>query len=439
MRKNDQPIWTGNVGIGPKMLIRKRFVLHRVLVLLAVTTLSLFAGISNAQETTTDSATIVSKPDHEAGQPGTGYTDKDFTVTIPFEWSGGMPTIKVMIAGKEHRFLFDTAAPTIIPENLVDQLHLQTVGPRQTLNDSAGRHLDRSLYKLPLLKTGDAAFRDFGVFTGNFENNFPFSCLGFDGILGYTFFKDLNVKLDYSKQEITLSDNQIPHDGYIPVDIQFEPVHGPLITARFPFGDAYFEIDTGKNAGIQLGDPGVIPEFQKQGYVSRKMSGTFSSSIGGVNTDSLEVTYLARDFSIGAALPIRSFPISVDNSGAFLIGNDFLKHFTIILDLQNQKAYFQGAGKNVIEEGFKDTFGFTPFWTKETGLTISAITENTPASSAGLQIGDRILSMNNKDVSAMNADGFCLLLRYPTLDNQRALDITYQRDDDKPDSITLGK
>ncbi|WP_428539671.1 retropepsin-like aspartic protease [Profundibacter sp.] len=285
------------------------------------------------------------------------HIDKDFSITIPFEWAGGLPVVKVNIGGKEHKFLFDTAAPTIVPEELVSQLNLQPVGAPKKLYDSAGRELDKTLYRLPLLKVGDVAFRDFVVVTGDFKRNFPFSCLGFDGILGYTFFKDLNIKLDYSNQKITLSDNGIPHARSIPVEISFEPVRGPLIEANFPFGNAYFEIDTGKNAGIQLGDPAVIPEFEKMGYVSRETRGTFSSSIGGVNIDSLKVTYLAQNFSISPGLPIKSFPISVDKSGSFLVGNDFLKHFTIVLDFPNQKGTSVNSRFRLLRGGVD---GFSP-------------------------------------------------------------------------------
>ncbi len=370
--------------------------------------------------------------------------NKNFSSSIPFEWSGGLPLIKVNIEGKDYRFLFDTAAPTTIPEHLVEELKLQRLGKPVILNDSAGRQLDRSLYQLPLLKIADIGFKDFVTFTGDFNNSFPLSCLGFDGILGYNYLKDLKVKLDYTHQTITFSDQAIPHDGFVPIQIQFKPIHGPLIKVNFPFGKVIFELDTGKNANIQLGDPRVIPDMDKQAYAYRETHGAFSSSIGGSNAGK-ERTYLAKDFSLGSGdsiLPIKSFPISVDNSHAFLIGNGFLKHFTIILDLPEQKAYFKNNSES-IDEGYSDSFGFTPFWNEKDGLFISAITDKTPATQASLKVGDKILSLNGKDVSKIDKNGFCkILLQYDSdasMNKQSSLEITVQHGDNAPESILLKK
>ena len=371
--------------------------------------------------------------------------NKNFSTTIPFEWSGGLPVIKVNIGGKDYKFMFDTAAPTMIPQHLVNQLKLQTVGKPIKLNDSSGRHLDRSIYTLPSLKIDDVEFKDFIVLTGDFKNNFPLSCLGFDGIFGYTYMQNLNIKLDYKKQQITLSDKSIPHDGYIPIDIQFKPIHGPLVEVNFPFGKAYFELDTGKNENIQLGDPTVIPEMKKQGFDFRETQGGFSSSLGGANTGR-QRTYLVKDFSIGSNDPklmIKSFPVSVDQSQGFLIGEGFLKHFNIILDLPGQKAYFQNTGNDPVDERYSDGFGFTPFWSEAEGLTISAITDKTPAAQASLKAGDKILSLNGNDVSKITKEGFCeLLLQYSTdssINKQSSLEMAIQRGNNPPKSMILKK
>ncbi|RUM66401.1 MAG: hypothetical protein DSZ05_04510 [Sulfurospirillum sp.] len=357
--------------------------------------------------------------------------DKNFTSTIPFEWSGGLPIINVKIAGKTYKFLFDTAAPTTIPSALAKELQLKTVGK--------GRKLDRSLYKLPLLKVGDIGFKDYVVFVDDFKSKFPISCLGFDGIFGYNTMKDMKIKVDYQNQKITFSDKEIPHIEYIPVDIKFNYRYGPLVRLDFPFGNADFQIDTGKNANIQLGNPSVIPMMQKQGFSFREIRGIASSSIGG-NNNHTQREYLAKDFSLDSKIKIKSFPIEVDNSGAFLIGNGFLKHFDLIIDFPAQKVYFKAIKQGVIDEGFNDTFGLTPFWDKNKGLFVSAITDKTPAKEANLKIGQKIISFNGKETSAMSQDDFCkLLLKYSNINKQKMLDISVKSNNGESKKIILKK
>jgi len=361
--------------------------------------------------------------------------DKNFTRTIPFEWSGGLPIINVKIDDKTYKFLFDTAAPTTIPSALAKELQLKTVGKPIKLTDSAGRKLDRSLYKLPLLKVGDIGFKDYVVFVDDFKSKFPISCLGFDGIFGYNTMKDMKIKVDYQKQTITFSDKEIPHNGYTPVDIKFNYRYGPLVRLDFPFGGADFQIDTGKNGNIQLGNPSVIPMMQKQGFKFREIHGVSSSSIGG-NNNHTRRQYLAKDFTLDSKIKIKSFLIEVDNSGVFLIGNKFLKHFDLIIDFPAQKAYFKAIKQGAIDEKFNDTFGLIPFWSKNRGLYVSAITDKTPAKKAKLKIGQEIISYDGKASSTMSKDDFCkLLLNLRDINKKKSLSISVKSNNGKRDII----
>ena len=405
--------------------------------------LILVVSMSSATALVDSSKTAkASKRDDIAPSMMGSVTNKNFTTTFPFQWSGGLPIVQVTIDGTEYHFLFDTDAPTTIPEHLVKSLNLKEVS-KIKLHDSGGRQLDRSLYQLPLLTVANVKFQDFVVSTANFDKISPVSCLGFDGILGYNFIRDLKVKIDYNNQEITLSDITIPHDNYTPLAIHFEPKKGPLVEINFAFGSGYFIFDTGKNTDIQLGNPAVIPNFDSQGYEFRETFGTFSASIANNNTNRLKRTYVVKDFSLDSMLHVQSFPISVDNSNAYLIGNSFLKHFTVILDLPGQKAYFQKINKENLNEGFEESFGFTPFWSKKKGLFISALTSKTPAAKACLKIGDKILSLNGKDVSQMGKEGFCKLLKEASSSNsfnkQRELTIRIQRGSNPPQDFVLKK
>ncbi len=365
-----------------------------------------------------------------------------FNTTLDFEWSGNLPLVHLTIDGKKYKFLFDTAAPTMLPKTLIKELRLKPIANGDRLKDSSGREIGVGLYMLPALKINDLEFKNFTVLSSNFTTIFPLSCLGFDGVLGYNFLQYAVVKLDLKHQKITLSNKLMKHKGYIPIDMKFEPRRGPLIHLNFPFGNAYFELDTGNNTNILLGTTSVIAEMKKLKYLSRETHGAFVASFGGVDQNNKKVDYLVKNFSIDNKIPIKSFPITVNQSGAFLIGEKFLKKFTIIIDFPDKKAYFKQIEAGEIDENFSKTFGFTPMWDGKTGLVISAITSNTPAEKYDLKPGDKIISLNGVKMDKLTKESFCKFMLSSQKDphsfeKQKSVRLVIQRGEHKPKEVQL--
>lgn len=330
-----------------------------------------------------------------------------FNTTLDFKWVGNLPIINVEIKGKSYKFLFDTAAPTMLSKKLIQDLELSPITNIELLHDSSGKQLHASLYTLPSLKVNEVEFKDFTILSNNFATTFPLSCFNLDGVLGYNYFQYMVVKLDMKNQKIILSDTLMNHKDYLPINIEFEPRHGPLINLDFAFGNALFEIDTGNNSDIQIGSISVIPDMEKLKYYSREVNGAFVAGFGGVENNNRKLEYVVKDFSIDNIIPIKSFPVSVNQSNAFLIGEDFLKKFTIIIDFPAKKAYFKQVEEGEISEGFHRTFGFTPIWDGKSSLIIGAITSNTPATKANLKLGDKIISLNGMKMNKVTEDEFC--------------------------------
>jgi len=385
----------------------------------------------------------ISKTSQDADPAYRGsLSPKHFNTTIDFEWSGNLPLIHVTIAGKEYRFLFDTAAPTMLPETLIKALKLKPIAKADTLHDSSGKQLRAELYSLPSLKIKDLEFKNFTILSSNFTTLLPLSCLGFDGVLGYNSLQYMVVKLDLKHQKITFSDALPPHEGFTPVDIKFEPRYGPLVNLNFAFGDAPFQLDTGNNANIQLGTTSVIPEMERFKYRSRETRGAFVTGFGGAKQNNRKIDYLVKDFSIDNKIPIKTFPISVNQSGAFLIGVDFLKNFTTIIDFLGKKAYFKQIGTGEITKNFPETFGFTPMWDGKSNLVVSAITSNTPAAKSDLKVGDKILSLNGKKMDAMTKERFCKFMLSSqnnphSFEKQKRVELLIQRGNQKVKEIQL--
>ena len=294
------------------------------------------------------------------------------------------------------------------------------------------------------MEVGGIRFSDFTVIASDFASQFPVSCLGFTGILGLNYLKDLNLKLDLAGNVIHISDQPFDDEGYIATSFKYSALGGVAIKINFEFGDAWFVLDTGKNDAMQIGDNSVFPYLEDYKYESRKQRGSFSSSFQGVKENDEVTTYIIRNINIDNIFSIDSVPVDIDDSQMQLFGNELLKYFSIIEEIPNNKIKFKKVSDEKITEGFKDTFGLTPMWGSEDKLYISAITEQTLAYVAGLKIGDRIMSLNNQDTRHFDQGEYCSLIKKlssneESFDTKNELDITVIREDGKLRSYQLEK
>ncbi len=156
----------------------------------------------------------------------------NFTQELKIEFISNLPLIDVEIEGKKYRFLFDTGAFSVIPRSLAKELSLE-IQDEIDIVDAAGREDKLKVYTLPHLKMGGVKFENFSVVADDFAKEFPVSCIGFDGIIGYNFLKDLSIKLDYAKKILTLSDKKINHSAYKTIAIQFDEKHAPVCRDRY--------------------------------------------------------------------------------------------------------------------------------------------------------------------------------------------------------------
>ena len=354
---------------------------------------------------------------------------KNFEAVFEMEYVSKLPLVDVEIKGKKYKFLFDTGAMSVIPRSLAKELALE-IQDEIDIVDASGKEDKLKVYKLPSLKMAGVEFSDFNVVADDFAKEFPVSCIGFDGILGYNFLKDLSVKLDYKNKKLTLSDKTISHLGYKTIAIQFDEKHAPLIPFAFAFGDVFVGIDTGKNDGILLGDIQIAKLFHKYNYTSRKMLGTSSSSFNGVDTQRVLESFVVKDFSLDREIAIASCSVDVDTSGQFLVGNAFLENFDLIIDFKHKRAYMKPLFKEMNEE-FENSFGFSLFWDEIQKLYISALEENSQAAINGLKIGDKVLSINDTDTLNFSAQEYCKMTSEDFFQTQNKLELIVQRDGSK--------
>jgi len=76
-----------------------------------------------------------------------------------------------------------------------------------------------------------------------------------------------------------------------------------------------------------------------------------------------------------------------------VFGRDFLSNFLVTLDFINNRLYLTTVKNKTVSSEFY-SFGFIPRRHKSGEISIKGIWQNSPADSAGLNLGDEILSIN---------------------------------------------
>jgi len=358
--------------------------------------------------------------------------EKNFKYTIAFELVAGLPIIEVEIAQKKYKFLFDTAALSVVPDTLIETAVLKQLD-KIHINDSQDSLSDETLYTLSSLKIETLEFFDFAVITQDFTQETPLSCLGFDGILGYNFLRNLIVHIDYEDRKITLYDKIPSLSGYTKTALFFDGLSGPKFEINFAFRNVLVTLDTGKNDGISLSVNDEFGSFSEYAYKMRETSGLFMSSFNGLKEYSEEKNYLVKDFKIRDKIVIKSYPVSLNATSLSLVGNSFLENFALVLDFKKKQLYLRQYSDKNIEKSFSSSFGFFVHWNETQKLYISAITRDSVASKAGLEIGNRILALGKMDTYEFSKEDYCELFLalnsgMKTYESQDKVEITVKND-----------
>lgn len=226
------------------------------------------------------------------------------------------------------------------------------------------------------------------------------------GILGYDLFTRFVVKINYEEGFISLYEpaDFKPEHGYTKFDLSLENTK-PYIQAEIverPFGKkkaVKLMLDTGAGHALLLhqdkNDERIwLPEKTIYGHLGRGLVGDIMGKIGRVQA------FYLQDFTFNSVL--TSFP-DTDSYGNIAdwgdrhgtIGGDLLSRFTVIFDYSGGAFYLK---KN---RSYKD-----PFVYSKTGMALVAdgedlktfkvvrVRENSPASKAGIKVGDEIIKVN---------------------------------------------
>ncbi len=260
-----------------------------------------------------------------------------------------------------------------------------------------------------------------------------------NGIIGYKFFRDNIIKIDYTSKKITVfseeSAQKIKLKKFTEIPINFDQNKPYLIADLNILGNnrpAKLLIDTGSSDALW-----VFIDQNKQWEIPKKnfddfLGRGFSGEIYGKKAIAKQLKIKDYEFKNTLA----AFPDSLSLKKALLsnsrngsIGAEVCRRFTIIFDYKNQKMYLkqnshfdepfnynksgielQHSGVRIVEEiapqisnvngGVKMNFGDGDQSVKylfelKPNYEVVAVRKDSPADLAGLQKGDIVLTINN--------------------------------------------
>jgi len=360
--------------------------------------------------------------------------------SIPFEMTGSFVIVKVRINDSSPlNLILDTGIRnTIITELLSgDKISLNYSDVKDLMGLGSGERLGALASNYNTLKVGKLNIRQKTVYVLQ-EDIFNLSKrtgLKINGLIGVDFFQDYVVEIDYTARRIRFyesKDFQNPKGyGMLPMTIEGQKMFTRLLVsdADSTKKNVKMLIDTGAelNAWFQTFKNKVIqiPENNFSGTIGQGLNGEITGKFG-----RLPEIFLG-DYSLKKL--IVSFPDSATISDIVLnsdrdgtLGSQLLSRFNLYIDYP-QKQFFFRPNENFKKHSTYNIAGIEitqiiPFVPQ---VEVWHVWDNSPASLAGVRIGDQIIEINGQKAFQYSIDEIRNVFETPS---RRPLILVINRD-----------
>lgn len=323
--------------------------------------------------------------------------------SFPFKtFSGGVILLKARLNDLKDslNFILDTGSGGIsIDSTTCDRLKINTVSSDKTIRGIGGirnvRFALNNTLHLPGLRVDSLNFHinDYEVLSSSYGEHI-------DGIIGYSFFIRYIVKINYDTSRIFVYSKgsiKYPRGGHllkpilnsIPVQMGRVQEQDKGITARF-----YIDIGAGLSLllssefvsdSIKFGPKKKILNIQAEGLGGKaqmKLTTVKEFRLGPYRFKKVPAHIFDDDYNI------TSYPYL-----GGLIGNDLLRRFNVIINYEKKDMHL------VPNKHFRDPFDYSYsglfFYYYDGEIIVTDIMKDSPAETAGFQVDDVIMAINN--------------------------------------------
>lgn len=315
---------------------------------------------------------------------------------IPFEYIDGKIIINVDIKNKKHNFIFDTGALTIISSELKGSLNEKKSNLVFNAIDANNAKSKMELFSTNDLKLAELKFTNINFSFADISWMDSRACKKISGIFGANMMNDKVWRIDFKAKTIIISDKVIESSAQS-VSIPFSEenfTHVPTINVNIRKQNFNVFFDTGAGSGFTL-DPRSYQLVKDNNFLT--FEGLLSQSLNSVSKGERQLDVMEVEVN-NKVLGNQIVDTSSDSRN--LMGTRFMENYLIDLDFINKKIILNTIGKtpeyNSVGIAFAPVENHLVIVNK---LKIPELSE--------LNVADKIIKVNNIDVSKINAEIFC--------------------------------
>lgn len=289
------------------------------------------------------------------GQVDNNWNSKKDKIIIPFEFSNNLIFLDVLVNNVPLKVILDTGTDNNILFSFPQNDSIEFFNPIKTKISGVGKGLpiDAIISTDNNLKINEFEINNFKILILN-ENNIDFiSKLGkeVNGIIGYTFFKDRLIEINYVKKRIVIHKNRICLEKR-KIRKKFKKKKIELIDNK-PYikinsvlnenkNSLKLLLDTGLSDGLWLfkDDSIKIPEIVLEDYLGYGLAGEIHGKRARIDR------LLLSDFEFKDVLVAYPDSISfknisfIDNRNGS-IGGEIIKRFHVYIDYKEENIYLR--------------------------------------------------------------------------------------------------
>ncbi len=236
-----------------------------------------------------------------------------------------------------------------------------------------------------------------------------------DGVLGYEIFNRFVVEFDYASKIVRFHEPQtFEYAGRgkrlaLTIEDNTPFIRATIATIKAKSFESKFLIDTGSTGTLNLNSPFVVQNKLLE-IVPNTRAITFGALLAGKSSGRIGRINNLRFGDIVVANPLVNFSQSTqgadgDTEYGGIIGGEVLRRFKLVVDYSRKQIIFEpnrqagepyefdmsGASLAAGGEGFKI-------------FKVRTLIENSPATEAGLRVGDTITAINGKPTTEMTLE-----------------------------------
>lgn len=337
-----------------------------------------------------------------AGKP----LQKIIADTVSFEWEHNMMVVPVTIKGKVYRFLLDTGAPLVISRHLVDVLDAEPIR-QATLRDQSGKEQQgANIVRTGALQFGGTVYE--GVPAVVMEEQPPvFQCFGVDGFIGSNLLRHSTVTFDFPARKVYIRNGEefLP-DPQFRSELKLDRQSNPFFRAGIGNAYGWLLFDSGSDKFFEM-SLSLVEAWKERskGLLQHRRRGYGSSSIGftGLEAPTEKLKLQASVLTVGN-YAFDTVVISTTGSPESRIGARLIEKGRVTIDYRRKHFYFEPYAARQQYRDSVWSVSFLPL--AQDDVRVGTIWDSTLAAGHGVQINDRVMTINGKAVGSYSLCDF---------------------------------